>query len=355
MSEEKWGHGTRQRRNPSLFGPIVLIAIGVYFLLQNTGNLPDAAWNWTAVLQLWPLWLIFLGLNVLVRQVPRPFGAFLSALVGLSAVAAFGYVLLAGEDNALLARFNISGTPAEMQVEEISFAADDVREATVEIDFGAQPAELFALEDSADLIAGRVSYLGDLAFDTERDGGTASVQLNTTDGAGWVWFLNPQNWESLGDGAEWEVGLNPRVPLALRLDVGAGAVDLDLADLTLTSFDLDGGAGSVSLQLPDGDYGVTYEASAGSSRVWLGAAGRQTVEIDGSAGSVTLFLPPEMAARVEVRDGAGSFSLDRERFTQVSGSEPDNGVWETADYDDAPNRVDLTIDVGAGSVRIIEP
>jgi hypothetical protein len=92
----------KNRRSHSLFGPIVLIAIGVFFLLVNLGIIQDYSFNWTAVLQLWPLFLILIGVNIIVKQAPPPVGSLLSALVGLTALAIFGYVLLFSDDNPML-------------------------------------------------------------------------------------------------------------------------------------------------------------------------------------------------------------------------------------------------------------
>ena len=80
--------------------------------------------------------------------------------------------------------------------------------------------------------------------------------------------------------------------------------------------------------------------------------GRQHIEVDGGAGSLTLYLPPGVEARVEVDGGAGSFSLNEDRFHQVSGDQKDEGVWETAGYNEDRDGLDLFIDVSAGSVRI---
>ena len=80
----------RQKNGRSLFGPIFLIGLGVYFLLRNMGIVSEL--NWAVALQLWPLLLIFIGINIIVQQVRRPFGTALSGLVGLTAVALFGAV-----------------------------------------------------------------------------------------------------------------------------------------------------------------------------------------------------------------------------------------------------------------------
>nr|MBP6806228.1 hypothetical protein [Chloroflexota bacterium] len=95
--------------------------------------------------------------------------------------------------------------------------------------------------------------------------------------------------------------------------------------------------------------------SAGSTQVALPQNGRQRIEINGGAGSLTLLLPAGREARVSVNGGLGSFNLNGRRFTQISGNEPDEGVWETEGYKTSANPLDVTIDVSAGSVTIREP
>lgn len=351
LNEKSTGDAPR-RGNPSLFGPVVLIALGVLFLLNNLGMLPAMSLNWVAAARLWPLFLILVGANLIVRQAPRPLGGILSALVGVAAVGIFGYALLFSQDNP---RFNSLGANAnanQVQTKEISFGAEDVQTAVVEINIGAAGADLSALEDSNQLIEGTVSYMGDLTFDTSANGSKATIFLQEKDGG--LWWLNPSNWNATVF-QRWQIALNPRVSTDLRLDVGAGSVDADLSKLTLQELNVDGGAGSLELSLPDGTYDVTLDVSAGSTQVTLPRNGRQRMEINGGAGSLTLLLPAGREARVSVNGGLGSFNLNGRRFTQISGNEPDEGVWETEGYKTSANPLDLTIDVSAGSVTIREP
>jgi hypothetical protein len=339
----------RRRHSPSLFGPIVLIAIGVFFLLSNLGVIQDYSFNWAGVFQLWPLFLILIGLNIIVKQAPQPLGGFLSALVGLSAILVFGYVLLFGEDNAMFNRFGISNSPAEFTTEQINFAPGDVETAVIDIDFGAVGGDVSALADSNALIAGQVAYVGDLIFNTNTTGNHADVFL-TEKNEGWTW-LNPANWNLGEESSRWQLGINPGVETELRLDSGAGSVNYDLDGLTLSHLTIDSGAGSITMTLPDGFYDVDSDQGAGSFKMTLPENGRQTIKLDSGAGSITIFLPAEMAAQVEIDSGAGSFNPNS-RFTQISGD--DDGIWETEDYKNADNRVELIIDQGAGSVTIRE-
>ena len=293
----------RHRENPSLFGPVVLIGMGVYFLLRNLGYWTEMSFNWQAALQLWPLWLILAGVNMIVRQVPRPFGSFLSALVGATAVVIFGYVLLFSDGNALFSSQSI-----EAHTQQIEYTpTDNVTTAVVNIDFAVPGADLYALEDSRSAIAGEITYLDDIVFEPRESGDTARIDLHTKND--FAFFLNPINWPSVEQMDRWQIGLTPNMPLNIDLDGGAGSLDLDFAALQLEELDIDGGAGSVDLWLPGGDYTVNYDIGAGSSEIWLGDGGQQTVDINGGAGSITLYLPETMEARISIDSGAGSFSV----------------------------------------------
>ncbi|MEM7115465.1 MAG: DUF5668 domain-containing protein [Chloroflexota bacterium] len=339
----------RRRRSSSLFGPFILIAIGVYFLLRNIGIVPDVL-NWGAVFQLWPLILVFLGVNILVQQLPRPVGSTLSGLLGVVAVLFFGYVLLFGGMDGWMGQFGVSNEGAGWQQEQVVFSRDDVETAIVRIDFENPSAKLFALSNSNALIDGEVSFIGELDFQSERNGSEADISLRTRSGP--LDWVNPGNWGG-GEENTWRIGLSPTVPTDLRLDVGNGSTDLDLDELQLTALELDGGNGSTTMTLPAGDYEVTLDAGNGSSKIYLPENGRQTLDVDGDNGSTTFYLPANVEARIEFEKGNGGVSVD-DRFELVSGDR-DDGVWETAGYEDAADRVELIIDGGNGGIRVREP
>ncbi|KAA3663562.1 MAG: hypothetical protein DWQ04_10160 [Chloroflexi bacterium] len=342
-----------RRRSRSMFGPIVLIAVGVYFLLSNLGMVSSP--NWAAVFQLWPLWLIFAGVNIIVQQAPRPFGGFLSAVVGVTAVALFGYVLLFSEDNALLTRLGVRSTPnVETIDEDISFRPEDASSALVEIDFNSAGANLFTLEDNNDLIAGTVTYTGDLILETDQSGDRATVYLDTKANDDWgVWF-NPSNWNGFEGGDRWQLGLNPNYEMELRLNSSSGSINADLSELSLTYLELDSASGSIDMAIPEGEYDVDVNAASGSLEIVFPENGRLDTKIDGASGSITLLLPEGMEAQVEIEDGSGSFRPDG-RFDLIDGERDGDGTWQTANYEDASNRVTFKIDVASGSVRIDTP
>lgn len=121
----------REQRHTALFGPIALIAIGLFFLVNRLN--PVTELYWLDLLRLRPLLLIFLGLNVLVLQAPRPYASLLSTGVALIATLSFSFVLLNG----------LGGTPfsgrlamGDWQTEPIQFSANGVETAVYDIVIG---------------------------------------------------------------------------------------------------------------------------------------------------------------------------------------------------------------------------
>ena len=335
---------SRQHQNGrSLFGPIFLIGLGIYFLLRNLGVVSDL--NWGLALQLWPLLLIFLGLNIIVRQVRRPFGTFLSGIVSLAAIGVFGAVLLFGAELPFLSSFNLQ-TTVEYRQETVSVSSDDVETAVVSFDLGALGANVTGLEDSPNVLEGSLAVAGDLDFRERMQGSEVIVSLGENQ-SGW-WF---GNFVSEVAQSPWQIGLSRITPMNLAVDVGSGQTDLALGSLLLSDLFVDMGSGAVNVQLPGGDYDVRLDGGSGKLVMTLPVNGRHEIEIDGSSGAMSLFLPPNMEARVEVDSGSGLVSLG-DRFERLSGDEND-GVWQTPNYSaDSGNNILVRLDGGSGSFSI---
>ena len=345
----KNGQKALARDSQSLFGAIVLIAAGGYFLLYNLGRVP--AINWSAVWSLWPLMLIFLGLNMLVVQFRRPWGSLLSGLVALAAVAAFSMFAFAPADNPLLQQIDMLPA-AETHLEQVAYPAEGVELADITLDLSHQPTTLTAVQDSEQLLEARLAVSGNVIFETSLEDGHASINLDSrTEGFPFGDILG------LGPGLEaerWEIGLNPAVPLDLRVDMASGAAALDLSALAISGLVLDGGSGAFTAVLPDGDYAAVIDMASGAATVQLAQAGNQGLTIDGSSGALLIILPRGREARLELDSGSGGISLPEGLFATTTGSEPGEGVWETTGYDSAPEHIDLRIDIGSGHVLIEE-
>ena len=108
-----------QPRYRSLFWPMILIGVGLVWFLSNIGAIPS--FNPLALINLWPLLLIALGLDLLIgRRSPL-----VGLLIGLGTLGAAVAILLAapnlgGSTQAITEHFTEPLAPATSAVIEIN-------------------------------------------------------------------------------------------------------------------------------------------------------------------------------------------------------------------------------------------
>ncbi len=316
----------------SLFWPIVLIGAGVILLLRNLGFLP--AFNWSVMLQLWPLVLVVIGLDLLFGYK----APWVGGLIGLLTVAAAIAFLYFSPSLGMK-------TPEGIQTEVVSSPLGNTESVEYYLDTSAPPVTLYSLPGSSDLINGTIVHRGQVNFDVK--GETAkTVLLSTT--------TNPDSWISLDfgfAGQKWDVGLNPSVPSTINLNGGSGSLDLDLDGITLEALRADLGSGSSEIVLPSSleAYEVEIESGSGSVELTLAANTDTALSLDSGSGSVTVFLPRSSGVRIEVHDdGSGSVRLADEFDVAVLNTESDYSSWQTANFDTAASTITIQV-TGRGS------
>ena len=124
----------------------------------------------------------------------------------------------------------------------------------------------------------------------------------------------------------WDLTLTGRVPISLSVETGVGDSNLDLRQLQLEQLVVNAGVGSTTLHLPQG----------------AGYAG----SIDGGIGTVEVRVPRSVDVRIEVDTGIGSVNVAN-HFAR------NGNVYTSPGYATSAQRVDLSIDAGIGTVRIL--
>lgn len=176
--------------------------------------------------------------------------------------------------------------------------------------------------------AGRLDIRGGAApgmlVDGSAAGGAMHRETRSSDSV--TTTLEPPDWTAWpGGGLDWDLRLTGAVPLALELYVGASENTLDLTDLRVTDFVLETGASSTSVRLP--------------------ASGVMRARVQSGAASVRIEVPPTVAARIRASGGLANI--------RVAGRYVRNGdVWESPGFGTAPDRVELTAELGVGELRV---
>jgi uncharacterized protein DUF2154 len=125
----------------------------------------------------------------------------------------------------------------------------------------------------------------------------------------------------------WDLRLNDKVPLDLKVEFGAGEARLNLGSLTLSGLNVEIGAGTLRLDLrgaPTKDY---------------------SVRIRGGVGEATVYLPRDVGISANVTGGLGEISATGLRKT--------GDLYVNDSAQTAKTKIRLDIQGGVGSIKLI--
>jgi hypothetical protein len=162
------------------------------------------------------------------------------------------------------------------------------------------------------------------------------------------WFRFP--WAACNGATEWQIHLNPAISFDITAHSDGGNVKLNLAGMAVTRVSADTGGGNMDVVLPDNaaNLSVTAKTGAGNATVEIGSGitGSNIVNANSGAGNVVVRIPSGVAARIHATTGLGKATVDP-RFSKT-----DNNTYQSSDFDSAANKVEITVNSGAGNVSI---
>ncbi len=263
-------------KHNQLFWGVILLLVGGFMLANEMGiRLPN---DMSLMDLLWPLGLILAGLWVL-------FGVFLRG---------------------------------KIEVENASIDLQGANSASLKISHGAGELNIHSGANPNELAHG--TFVGGLDKKVHRSDDRLEVRMKPAKDVMDFPFFGPRAQ------LDWDVALNPQVPTALTLNVGANKSMLDLRDLTITDLKVETGASETKVTLP--------------------ARGRYHADFDLGAASLEVTVPDGLSARIRASVGMAGVNVDESRFPR-SGS-----YYQSPDFDSAANSVNISIDAGAASIKV---
>jgi hypothetical protein len=323
-------------KRTSFFWPIVLIGAGVILLLRNLGILQ--AFNFSALLRLWPLILVVIGLDMIFGH-KSPWVGGLIGLITVAAAIAFLYYAPSMGINP----------SAEVKTEVVSTPLENTQRVEYNLDTSFAPVTISALSSSTDLVNATIIHHGQLEFDVIGDT-VKTVNLSET--------ITNDSWFSLDlglSGQKWDIGLAPSVPTSINFNGSSGSINMDLTGIKVDSLRVYFGSGSSHITLPVSTtpYGVEIESGSGSMNLAIPVSTDVTLQLDTGSGSVNVPVPVGSGLMVEVLDdGSGSVNLPAMTLTQGDGAF-EHDTWQTANFTNAANKITIQIvNRGSGSINI---
>lgn len=287
--------------------PLLLIAVGVVALLANLGYF---TFSWSALLSLWPLILVIVGVDLLLAH-RAPYAALAADIV----VIALGIVLLVTQPLGTgwfpMVSFGGHDCGDRALSDTVSVPRASVQSATIDITGGAAKYR----------ITGGATDLLNATSDQR--------ELYTTTSGGSSVHLVQCNPAGFGGRRDVEVKLASDIPISLDVTGGAGTFDLQLADVKLSELDLTNGASTTTLDLPKPSGTVRIRVTGGASTITLQLNGAEA-SVDVSGGLTTLNTP----------DGRGG------------GSAAGRQTWTSSGYASASDKYTITVTGGVSTINV---
>lgn len=255
----------RPERPRSFILPLLLIVAGAALLLANSGLLSEGA-GWRLV-ELWPLLLVMLGIQLVVSRLFEGRTASVVALVAVGVVALGGlvYVVAGPERTGTYTTFS-AGAPLE-----------GATSATLTLDTAGSRVALATDSPSDQLYQASVDYAG-AAPRIVRSG--ADVRITSGPATGW-------NWNRKSD--VMRISLNPSVAWTVVINGAGVSITGDLGAASLRSLTLNGAGARADLALgaPSGVVPVRLAGVGSEITVSVPAGTEYRMTSDGLATSIT--------------------------------------------------------------------
>jgi len=293
-------------RRPSIAGPLILIALGVIFLLNNLGMIELNVWD--VVMRFWPILLIAVGLDILIGH-RSAWGAAIALIVVL-AILAGGIVFFDKQPRWTNAS------------ENIEIPLRNVENAIVTIDPALGYLHIDALPKGATvLVEGDIlPFSGEEISEAVDFSGTrATIDLRTK---GFIVVPFFSGWSGQ---PSWDLALHPGVATDLIVDFGVGKAELDLSDLQIGKIHVEQGVGQMIVLLPPEDNADIY--------------------LKGGIGEIRVMIPKDVGVRLRADVGIGNVLVP-------SGYTRDGDLYISPGYSAAEKQIEMVIDLGIGSVQI---
>lgn len=284
---------------------IILLFVGVLLLLQTLNVLPWSLWD--TLWRFWPALIIIIGLGILLRRA----NAWLISFIVI--------VILGACLGTAIWQHGIADTQRSTFTDNYSKPVDSLQTSRVSINFDAGKMTIANLPiNSSNLVEADIEVMNNVSSMQ------ADFQQQGTEGILSLHSINQQYWPNRG--VTWDVKLTPKIPLNLHIESSASSLDLDLGNINLSDFLIDINASSCNLKMPS-------------------PSGILEATVKANAASVNITIPDNADARIQASSNVATLNISN-RFIKRGND------YVTANYDDATNRIELTINTNVGTVSI---
>jgi hypothetical protein len=304
----------RPRRNPSIAGALIVIAVGVFLLIVNLFPQYDA---WGVLSRYWPVAIILLGIGKVWEAFQYRGGP--ADRNNARPASAMPYVVLTIVVLLCVGMWRQSKVQASLHdSHSLDLGAAKNVNARLEMATG----ELTVAGGAGSLLNADFKYLA--------SDGKPLVDYSIADGRGNINITQPNDSHirMLNSHNLWDLRFSNQVPLDLDVTLGAGEARLDTRGIDLRNLYVNMGTGELKLDL------------TGARRQNL------TATIKGGIGSADIELPKDVGVSVHAKGGIGAVI--------THGLTDRDGEYTNASFGKTPATIFVTIEGGIGKIELNE-
>lgn len=295
----------------------ILISAGVVLLMNTTGSL---SWSvWPRILSLWPVALIAIGIELLLRKTRLSFITVLSPLLFFAAI--LGPAFFWESDLGEIYRTSRSYHWSQELDSTVAEAIVTVRLYTGNLQISSGTDELISAE--LDYFKRRPLAISEISDPDS----TVMVKITDRERRWLKWEWNRVRFWEAGDKKTWQIKLTDLVPLNLKVYLKGGDADLDLSDLMIQDFDLETKTSLADIRIGN-------------------LADDVTAKISSRASKTSIYYPEDMGLRIVNRSNLSSTS-----FSWLDLKEAGEGQ-ETPDFEQADRKLTLYLEGSITKLKI---
>jgi len=295
----------------------ILISAGVILLLNTTNHL---SWSvWLRIFSLWPVALIAIGIELLLKKTRLSFLTILSPLLFFAAI--LGPVFFYNSDLGGIYRASNSYSWSE----ELDSTLTKAR-ATVRLNAG----DMVISSGTDKLISAELDYFKKeplVTYEPSDLDSSARLNIRDRERKWFQWNLGKGQLWSARDKKSWEIRLTELIPIHLAVYVKASDADLNFSELMIRDFDLEAKASQVDIRIGN-------------------LVDEVTARIQSRASKLSIHYPEDMGLRIVNRTNLSSAS-----FSWLTLKETDAGQ-QTPDFDQKPRKLTLYLEGSLTRLKI---
>jgi len=352
MNEFHW----KGKVNTSIIFPVIIIGIGIMFLFNNLGFISGEFWE--LLLKLWPIVLIAIGIDGIIKQESLAISSVLTILgivflfnnfdrlpfhlweivfrLWPLVLIAIGFDIVLGDRSRVISFLGMI-VIAGLTVGVLWFLGIQtqnnqiVKGMSISQPVPTSDGAAVAINPVAGSLQVKAANLDDkLIIAQIPTGGSRNIDVNTSEEGTVLDYRLNGNYKTILtpsrlDRYSWDIIINNTVPMLLKTNLYAGEAEINLMSANIQELDIEMGLGKVIVKLPD--------------------SGNFTGVINSAMGDLVILVPEGLELKFSTNTIMAKIEIPEDYLMK-------EGVYYSPSYEGSENQAELVLGQGIGRIVV---